>query len=163
LKTFAKHYQTSDVLSDEKIKKIEESKNFMEGYQTLRQIGFGRLDMEYHAQNEPIENVKAFEKKATEGTTLYPSNEETAMSTSFSHIFSGGYAAGYYSYKWAEVLDADAFHYFKTEGLFNPEVAAKYKKLLSSGGTIEPMKLYVEFRGREPQISSLMERAFPPK
>ncbi|WP_426279111.1 M3 family metallopeptidase [Chryseobacterium sp. S-02] len=162
LKTFAKHYKTGETLPDEKIEKIEHSKNFMEGYQTLRQIGFGLLDMNYHTKVKELENktVKEFEDEYTKATQLYPSNPETAMSPSFSHIFQGGYSAGYYSYKWAEVLDADAFHYFKENGIFNPEIAAKYKVLLSSGGTKDPMELYKSFRGSEPKVESLLKRAF---
>lgn len=160
LKTFAKHYQTGEVLPDEKIQKISDSKNFMEGYQTLRQIGFGLLDMAYHSDSEKVGDVKTFEVEETKATNLYPSNPETMMSTSFSHIFQGGYSAGYYSYKWAEVLDADAFQYFKENGIFNPEIAAKYKILLSSGGTKNPMELYKSFRGSEPKVESLLKRAF---
>ena len=160
LKTFAKHYQTGEVLSDEKIKKINESKNFMEGYQTLRQLGFGLLDMAYHTQPETVQNIKTFETKQTEKCSLYPVNAETAISPSFSHIFQGGYSAGYYSYKWAEVLDADAFQYFKENGIFNSEIARKYKTLLSLGGTQAPMELYKAFRGSEPKVESLLKRAF---
>ncbi|MGY5550744.1 M3 family metallopeptidase [Riemerella anatipestifer] len=163
LKTFAKHYKTGEVLSNEKIEKIAQSKNFMEGYQTLRQLGFGLLDMHYHttlfSEDESLK-IKDFEDKVMAVTQLYPSNSETAMSPSFSHIFQGGYAAGYYSYKWAEVLDADAFQYFKENGIFNQEIAQKYKQLLSSGGTINPMILYKNFRGREPKVESLLKRAF---
>lgn len=162
LKTFAKHYKTGEILPDEKIEKIEQSKNFMEGYQTMRQLGFGLLDMNYHTKVEELkgETVKEFEDKYTKATTLYPVNPETAMSPSFSHIFQGGYSAGYYSYKWAEVLDADAFQYFKETGIFNPETADKYKILLSSGGTKDPMELYKSFRGSEPKVESLLKRAF---
>ena len=160
LKTFAKHYQTGEVLSDEKIKKINESKNFMEGYQTLRQLGFGLLDMAYHTQPETVQDIKTFEIKQTEKCNLYPVNAETAISPSFSHIFQGGYSAGYYSYKWAEVLDADAFQYFKENGIFNSEIAKKYKTLLSLGGTQAPMELYKAFRGSEPKVESLLKRAF---
>lgn len=162
LKTFAKHYKTGEVLPDEKIEKIAQSKNFMEGYQTLRQLGFGILDMNYHTKVGELENksVKEFEDDYTKATQLYPSNPETAMSPSFSHIFQGGYSAGYYSYKWAEVLDADAFQYFKENGIFDPETAAKFKVLLSSGGTKDPMELYKSFRGSEPKVESLLKRAF---
>ncbi|MCX8526209.1 M3 family metallopeptidase [Chryseobacterium formosus] len=162
LKTFAKHYKTGEVLPDEKIEKIEQSKNFMEGYQTLRQIGFGLLDMNYHSRVAELEglSVKEFEDNYTKATQLYPANPETAMSPSFSHIFQGGYSAGYYSYKWAEVLDADAFQYFKETGIFNSETAAKFKVLLSSGGTKDPMELYKNFRGSEPKVESLLKRAF---
>ncbi len=160
LKTFAKHYETGEILSLEKIQKISDSKNFMEGYQTMRQIGFGLLDISYHTNPEKVGDVKTFEVDQTQATNLYPSNPETMMSTSFSHIFQGGYSAGYYSYKWAEVLDADAFQYFKENGIFNPEIAAKYKILLSSGGTKDPMELYKNFRGSEPKVESLLKRAF---
>ena len=160
LKTFAKHYETGEILPNEKIQKISDSKNFMEGYQTLRQIGFGLLDIAYHTDSEKVGDVKTFEVEETKATNLYPSNPETMMSTSFSHIFQGGYSAGYYSYKWAEVLDADAFQYFKENGIFNPEIAAKYKVLLSSGGTKDPMELYKSFRGSEPKVESLLKRAF---
>ena len=160
LKTFAKHYQTGEILPDEKIEKINESKNFMEGYQTLRQLGFGLLDMAYHTKPDTVTDVKTFETEETKATNLYPSNPETAMSPSFSHIFQGGYSAGYYSYKWAEVLDADAFWYFKENGIFNPEIAAKYKYMLSQGGTKNPMELYKNFRGSEPKVESLLKRAF---
>jgi len=162
LKTFAKHYQTGEILPNEKIEKLSQSKSFMEGYQTLRQLGFGLLDMAYHSEVGALENnsVKEFEVEKTAATNLYPSNPETAASPSFSHIFQGGYSAGYYSYKWAEVLDADAFQYFKENGIFNPEIAAKYKILLSSGGTKDPMELYKNFRGSEPKVESLLKRAF---
>ncbi len=160
LKTFAKHYKTAEVLPQEKIEKIEQSKNFMEGYQTLRQLSFGLLDMAYHTHPEDVKDIKSFEDSLISKTALYPVNPETAMSPTFSHIFQGGYSAGYYSYKWAEVLDADAFAYFKETGIFNPETAAKYKVLLSSGGTKDPMELYKNFRGSEPKVESLLKRAF---
>ena len=132
----------------------------MEGYQTLRQLGLGLLDMAYHTQPEAVQDIKTFETKQTEKCSLYPVNVETAISPSFSHIFQGGYSAGYYSYKWAEVLDADAFQYFKENGIFNSEIARKYKTLLSLGGTQAPMKLYKTFRGSEPKVESLLKRAF---
>ena len=162
LKIFAKHYQTGEILSDEKIQKISDSKNFMEGYQTLRQLGFGILDMTYHTKVGELENwsVKEFEDNITKKTQLYPTNPETVMSTSFSHIFQGGYSAGYYSYKWAEVLDADAFQYFKENGVFDPFISKKFKILLESGGTKDPMELYKNFRGSEPKVESLLKRAF---
>ncbi|MBP7172966.1 MAG: M3 family metallopeptidase [Cloacibacterium sp.] len=160
LKTFAKHYQTGEILPQEKMDKLAQSKSFMEGYQTLRQLGFGILDMAYHSKVDELQDVKSFEDLQTKATQLYPTNPETAMSTSFSHIFQGGYSAGYYSYKWAEVLDADAFQYFKENGIFNSEIAEKYKILLSSGGTKDPMELYKNFRGSEPKVESLLKRAF---
>lgn len=160
LKTFARHYKTGEILPEDKITRIAESKNFMEGYQTLRQLGFGLLDMAYHTRAATLSDIKSFETAETAATSLYPLNPETAASTGFSHIFGGGYAAGYYSYKWAEVLDADAFWYFKENGIFNPEIAAKYKVLLSSGGTKDPMELFKAFRGSEPKVESLLKRAF---
>jgi len=160
LQSFAKHYQTGEVLPDEKIDKIVASANFMEGYQTMRQLSFGLLDMAYHSgklpKNESIEN---FEENILAPTKLYPHLKGTAISPSFSHIFAGGYSAGYYSYKWSEVLDADAFEYFRENGIFNPEIAAKFKILLSSGGTKDPMDLYKNFRGREPKVDALLKRA----
>ncbi|MCU7695036.1 M3 family metallopeptidase [Haoranjiania flava] len=160
LKTFAKDYRTGEVLPDVKIEKIAQSKSFMEGYQTLRQLGFGLLDMAYHIDPDKVNDVKIFETEETKATHLYPANPETAVSPSFSHIFQGGYSAGYYSYKWAEVLDADAFRYFKEHGIFNPEIAARFKILLSSGGSKDPMELYKDFRGCEPKVESLLKRAF---
>ncbi len=160
LQSFARHYETGEVLPEDKIRKIADSKNFMEGYPTLRQLGFGKLDMAYHTKSDKVADVKTFETEETKATNLYPANPETALSPSFSHIFQGGYSAGYYSYKWAEVLDADAFQYFKDNGIFNQEIAAKYKKLLSAGGTQDPMKLYKEFRGSEPKVENLLKRAF---
>ena len=160
LKSFAIHYKTGEVLSNDKIEKIAESKNFMEGCQTLRQLGFGLLDMAYHTKAENIADVKTFEEEETQATNLYPPKPETAVSTSFAHIFQGGYSAGYYSYKWAEVLDADAFQLFKENGIFNEEIAARYKELLSKGGTVNPMDLYKTFRGSEPKVESLLKRAF---
>ncbi len=160
LQSFAHHYLTNEPLSLEKIEKLSKSKSFMEGYQTLRQVGFGLLDQAYHSITSPIEDVKAFETKATLGTSLYPSHVTAAISPSFSHIFQGGYASGYYSYKWAEVLDADAFAFFKEKGLFDAQTASKYKILLAAGGSVDPMDLYKAFRGREPQVESLFKRAF---
>lgn len=160
LKTFARHYQTGEVLSDEKIDRIVASGNYMEGYQTLRQLSFGILDMAYHSGKfNADKGVKAFEDEILEETKLYPNNAETAMSPAFSHIFAGGYSAGYYSYKWSEVLDADAFSYFKESGIFNAETAQKFKTLLSSGDTKDPMELYETFRGRKPNSTALLKRA----
>jgi peptidyl-dipeptidase Dcp len=129
--------------------------------QTLKQLSFGMLDMAWHG-NDPsnITNVKAFEAAAFANTALYPDIHENCMSTSFSHIFQGGYSAGYYSYKWAEVLDADAFAYFKQEGIFNKQVADKFKNfVLSQGGTKDPMDLYIKFRGKKPNPDALLKRA----
>ncbi|MRI63745.1 M3 family peptidase [Ornithobacterium rhinotracheale] len=160
LQLFAKHYQTGEVIPQDLIDKIVAASQFMEGYQTLRQLGFGLLDMAWHTtEPEKITNLAHFERENMAETQLYPSVEGTNMSTAFSHIFQGGYAAGYYSYKWAEVLDADAFDYFKQNGIFNPEIAKKFYTLLSSGGTVDPMQLYVAFRGKKPSNSALLKRA----
>jgi Zn-dependent oligopeptidase len=160
LALFAKHYETGEIIPQEYVEKIKESASFLEGMATLRQLSFGILDMTYHGKSQTIEDVKAFEKQAMEGTSLYPDVEENCMSTSFSHIFQGGYSSGYYSYKWAEVLDADAFAYFQEKGIFNKEVATKFKdNVLSKGGTELPMELYKRFRGQEPKADALLKRA----
>ena len=161
LALFAKHYETGEIIPQEYVEKIKESASFQEGMATLRQISFGLLDMAFHSNNPTeINDIKAFEKFAFEGTTLYPDVAENCMSVSFSHIFQGGYSSGYYSYKWAEVLDADAFAYFQEKGIFNKEVATKFKdNVLSKGGTELPMELYKRFRGQEPQPDALLKRA----
>ncbi len=160
ISTFAKHFETGEILPDTEIDKIVASSNFMEGYQTLRQISFGLLDMAYHTGKLGKEDkVENFEKETIAVSQLYPTIDGTAQSPSFSHIFAGGYSAGYYSYKWAEVLDADAFAYFKETGIFNLETAAKFKILLSKGGTEDPMQLYIDFRGRKPEADALLIRA----
>jgi peptidyl-dipeptidase Dcp len=160
LALFAKHYETGEIIPQEYVEKIKESASFLEGMATLRQLSFGILDMTYHGKSQTIADVKAFEKQAMEGTSLYPDVAENCMSTSFSHIFQGGYSSGYYSYKWAEVLDADAFAYFQEKGIFNKEVATKFKdNVLSKGGTELPMELYKRFRGQEPKADALLKRA----
>lgn len=161
LALFAKHYETGEIIPKELIEKIKKSANFQEGMQILRQLSFGMLDMAWHGINpSTVKNVKEHESKAFENTKLFPDVAENCMSTSFSHIFQGGYSAGYYSYKWAEVLDADAFAYFKEEGIFNKEVATKFKEhVLSQGGTEDPMVLYKRFRGKEPNPEALLKRA----
>lgn len=160
LKLFAKHYQTGEIIPQELIEKVKASSSFMEGYQTVRQLSFGILDMAYHANDlAEIKDLHQFEKETFKQTELYPEIDKNMMSTSFSHIFQGGYSSGYYSYKWAEVLDADAFAFFQETGIFNPETAQKFYKLLSSGGTVEPMKLYEEFRGHKPTADALLKRA----
>lgn len=161
LELFAKHYETGEVIPMELVEKIKESATFMEGMATLRQLSFGLLDMSWHAKDpSSIKNVKEYEKKTFSTTSLYPDVEENCMSTAFSHIFHGGYSAGYYSYKWAEVLDADAFEYFKENGIFNKEIATKFKNhVLSKGGTENPMVLYKRFRGQEPKPEALLKRA----
>jgi peptidyl-dipeptidase Dcp len=161
LALFATHYETGALIPMELVQKIKDSATFQEGMQTLRQLSFGLLDMSWHgADPTAISHVKVQENKAFEGTDLFPETPETCMSTSFSHIFQGGYSSGYYSYKWAEVLDADAFAYFKENGIFNKEIATKFKEhILSKGGTENPMDLYKKFRGAEPKIEPLLERA----
>ena len=161
LELFATHYETGEVIPMDLVKKIKDSATFHEGMQTLRQISFGLLDMSWHGKNpSKIKNVKTHELEAFENTKLYPDVAENCMSTSFSHIFQGGYSSGYYSYKWAEVLDADAFEYFKEAGIFNKEVATKFKDIvLSQGGTEDPMVLYKRFRGHEPRPEALLKRA----
>jgi peptidyl-dipeptidase Dcp len=161
LALFATHYETGALIPMELVQKIKDSATFQEGMQTLRQLSFGLLDMAWHGEDPTaITDVKAQENMAFEGTDLFPETPETSMSTSFSHIFQGGYSSGYYSYKWAEVLDADAFAYFKENGIFNKEIATKFKEhILSKGGTENPMDLYKKFRGAEPKIEPLLERA----
>ena len=161
LELFAKHYETGEVIPMELINKIKESASFQEGMATLRQISFGLLDMAWHGQDpRNIKDVKEFENEQFAATQLYPDVTENAMSTAFSHIFNGGYSSGYYSYKWAEVLDADAFNYFKQNGIFNTDIATKFKdNILSKGGTEHPMNLYKKFRGQEPKPEALLKRA----
>jgi len=161
LELFAKHYETGEVIPMNYVEKIKESASFHEGMQTLRQLSFGLLDMQWHGQDPTeISSVKVFENGAFADTKLYPDVAQNVMSTAFSHIFQGGYSAGYYSYKWAEVLDADAFEYFLEEGVFNKEVATKFKEnVLSKGGTEKPMELYKRFRGKEPKPDALLKRA----
>lgn len=163
LQIFAKHYITNEIIPIELIEKIKKAANFLEGLQTFRQLSFGILDMAWHGNshlNFDEIKVKTFEKNAFESTQLLPDVAENCMSTAFSHIFQGGYSAGYYSYKWAEVLDADAFDYFKENGIFNIEVATKFKNtVLSQGGTIKPMELYETFRGNKPSPNALLKRA----
>ena len=161
LKLFAKHYETGDIIPMELVKKIKDSATFHEGMQTLRQISFGLLDMSWHGQDPSnIKVVKDFEVQAFGDTQLFPDVKDNCMSTSFAHIFQGGYSSGYYSYKWAEVLDADAFELFKEKGIFNEHVANKFREnILSKGGTERPMKLYEQFRGQKPKPEALLKRA----
>jgi peptidyl-dipeptidase Dcp len=161
LELFARHYETGEIIPMDLVEKIKASATFHEGMQTLRQLSFGLLDMSWHGQDPThIRDVKAFESEVFKNTSLYPETKETCMSTAFSHIFQGGYSSGYYSYKWAEVLDADAFEYFKENGIFNKTVADKFKyHILSQGGTENPMTLYKRFRGQEPKPEALLRRA----
>ncbi len=161
LALFAKHYETNEIIPMEYVTRIKESAAFMEGMATLRQLSFGLLDMSWHAADpSKITDVKAHEKTIFQNTSLYPDTPSTCMSTAFSHIFQGGYAAGYYSYKWAEVLDADAFEYFKEHGVFDTAIATKFMEhVLSKGGTENPMTLYKRFRGQAPTADALLKRA----
>ena len=161
LDLFAKHYQTGEIIPAVLVEKIKKAANFQQGYMTLRQLSFALLDMAYHSQDpSQIGEIKAFEKEILKATELLPSVEATRISTSFSHIFQGGYAAGYYSYKWAEVLDADAFELFQEKGVFNAETSLSFEKnILSAGGSEHPSLLYARFRGREPKPDALLKRS----
>src|SRR5690606_9476542 len=161
LRLFARHFQTDELIPMEYVEKIRESSNFQEGMATIRQLSFGFLDMAWHHTDpSDISDVKAYELAAFRETQLYPDVANNCMSTSFSHIFQGGYSSGYYSYKWAEVLDADAFELFKEKGVFNKEVAENFKEnILSKGGTEEPMVLFERFRGHRPDNTALLKRA----
>jgi Zn-dependent oligopeptidase len=161
LDIFAKHFETGETIPMEYVEKIKESASFLEGMATIRQISLGLLDMSWHGVNpSAITSVKENETKALERTKLFPDVKENCTSVAFSHIFNGGYSSGYYSYKWAEVLDADAFEYFKQNGIFNPEIGKAFaENVLSKGGTEHPMTLYKRFRGQEPQPEALLKRA----
>ena len=160
LDLFAKHYETGATIPAELVAKIKKSDQFQAGWMSLRQLSFSWLDMKwYTADPSQIKDVDSFEDQITTKTRLLQREAGQNMSCSFSHIFGGGYSAGYYSYKWAEVLDADAFEYFKEKGLFNKDIGQKFKdSILSRGGTAHPMDLYKEFRGREPDPTSLLKR-----
>ncbi|WPR73619.1 M3 family metallopeptidase [Algoriphagus sp. NG3] len=161
LDLFAKHYETGEKIPEELIEKIKRAANFQQGYQTVRQISFGLLDMAYHSKDPAdITNVFDFEESVMKPTDLLPKVSGTLMSTSFSHIFQGGYSSGYYSYKWAEVLDADAFELFQENGVFDPATADSFMKhVLSAGGSEHPEILYKRFRGRAPKQDALLKRA----
>lgn len=160
LHTFARHYKTGELLPDELVQSIIDSQNFNVAYACLRQVSFGLLDMAWYTRQEAFDgDVEAYERKAWEKAQVLPQVENTCMSVQFSHIFAGGYAAGYYSYKWAEVLDADAFALFKQNGIFDSSTAASFREnILSKGGTEHPMTLYKRFRGQEPTIDALLIR-----
>lgn len=160
LNTFAKHYQTGENIPEEMIQRLVDASNFNVAYACLRQISFGLLDMAWYTRNTEFNgDVRDYEQKAWEKAQILPVVKEACMSTQFSHIFSGGYSAGYYSYKWAEVLDADAFALFKEKGIFSHEVANSFRKnILSKGGTEHPMILYKRFKGVEPTIDALLIR-----
>jgi len=161
LDLFAVHYQTGEKIPQELVQKIIDSRNFQAGYFSLRQLGFGVLDMAWHTITKPVtEDVDNFEKKVLNPLDILPPVKGTNMSVTFGHIFEGGYAAGYYGYKWAEVLDADAFELFKEKGIFNREVAQSFREnILSKGGSEHPMILYKRFRGQEPTIDALLKRS----
>ena len=160
LHTFARHYQTGELLPDEYVERIIRASNFNVAYACLRQVSFGLLDMAWYTRHEDFDgDVRAYEQEAWAKAQLLPVVPDTCMSVQFSHIMDGGYSAGYYSYKWAEVLDADAFSVFKQKGIFNREVAASFREqILSKGGTEHPMVLYRRFRGQEPTIEALLRR-----
>ena len=160
LRTFAFHYETGEPLPDELIDRIVKSRNYNAAYACMRQVSFGLLDMAYYTLKEPFdEDIMEFEKKAWKRAMVTKQTEGTCMTVQFSHIMAGGYSAGYYSYKWAEVLDADAFSVFKRNGIFDRETAQRFRDcILSKGGTEHPMTLYKRFRGGEPTIKALLKR-----
>ena len=160
LNTFAQHYETGENIPEEMMQRIVDASNFNVAYACLRQLSFGLLDMAWYTRTEPFDgDVRTYEKEAWKKTQVLPNIEETCMTVQFSHIMAGGYAAGYYSYKWAEVLDADAFSLFQEKGIFNPETANSFREhVLSKGGTEHPMVLYKRFRGQEPSIDALLKR-----
>ena len=159
LNTFARHYKTGQPLPDELIAKIKASKNYLSAYYHMRQLQFGILDMNYHTRTAPIQgDIIKFEKQALLSTDVLTSVPECIISTSFSHIFSGGYAAGYYSYKWAEVLAADGYSLFEEKGIFDKQTARKFRHLLEQGGSVEAAQLYREFRGHDPQPEALLRQ-----
>lgn len=160
LDLFAKHYQTKETIPDEIIQQLKKSENFQAGIQFLTQLNYAFLDMYLHLENpEYIKDIKDFEKSVTKKTRLFEEPETVCISSSFSHIFAGGYSSGYYSYKWAEVLEADAFDCFKQEGIFNQQVAEKFRKcILERGNTEDPMELYIRFRGRKPDTKALLKK-----
>lgn len=160
LDLFARHYQTGEPMPREMVEKIIETKNFHAAYATVRQLSFGLNDMAWHSITEPITmNAEEFEREAMKPVQLFGWIDGTMMSTAFSHIFAGGYAAGYYGYKWAEVLDADAYKLFKENGIFDRNTAQSFREnILSKGGSEHPMELYVRFRGSEPTVDALLER-----
>jgi peptidyl-dipeptidase Dcp len=161
LDRFAVHYETGKKIPSDLVKRIKDSENFLTGYATMRQLSFGYLDMKWHTLEEPWQGeVKTFEENSWEKTQLFPVVDEVAMSTQFSHLFAGGYAAGYYSYKWSEVLDADAFSLFSERGLFDKATAQSFRQnILEKGGTEHPMELYKRYRGQKPSVDALLQRS----
>lgn len=161
LEKWAVHYQTGEKIPADLVKRIKEASTYNEGYACDRQLGFGFLDMAWHTLTSAFSSeISLFERRATERTELFPGVENTNMSCSFTHIFGGGYAAGYYGYKWAEVLDADAFSFLRKNGLFDSETALSFRKnILEKGGTDKPLNLYIKFRGKEPTLEAFLERS----
>jgi peptidyl-dipeptidase Dcp len=161
LDKWTSHYETGEKLPDDLVDKIKEASTFNEGYACYRQLSFGFLDMAWHSTTKPVlQSISEFEKAAMARTELFPEVEGVNMSASFGHIFGGGYAAGYYGYKWAEVLDADAFSYFQETGIFNKKTAESFRKnILEKGGKEKPHELYLKFRGKEPSIEALLKRS----
>jgi Zn-dependent oligopeptidase len=161
LALFAKHYETNEVIPRKFIDKIKKAAYFQQGLQTLRQLSFAYLDLSFHDKNAHlIKSVKNHEKRQIESLKFTEDPSDSCMSTAFSHIFQGGYAAGYYSYKWAEVLDADAFELFLEKGIFDKNTAKSFlENVLSKGGTEHPMTLYKRFRGKKPDPLALIRRA----
>lgn len=158
---FAKHYKTGEKMPEELLDKFLRAQQYAAAYGCMRQLGFGYLDMAYHTIEEPLRasaDIALFEKKAQDPVRVFDAVENCIISPSFGHIFAGGYAAGYYGYKWAEVLDADAFAAFQENGIFDQATADKFKKMLQSGGTVDPMELYIEFRGKKPTVDALLHR-----
>jgi peptidyl-dipeptidase Dcp len=159
LDLWAKHYKSGETMPKELIEKIIAAKNYLAAYANVRQVSFGMTDMAWHTIKTPYEGcIIEFEKQAMAPSQVLPVVEGTAMSPTFGHLFSGGYAAGYYGYKWAEVLAADGYSLFTENGIFDKATAAKFRKLLESGGKVHPMDLYVAFRGHKPQTKALIDQ-----
>ena len=159
LQIFAHHYDTNELIPDELIEKIKNSKNFLSATNCLRQLSLGYLDMAWYGKDNDVDDIELFENEAISKTSLLPSLPGSLTSSSFGHIFAGGYSAGYYSYKWAEVLEADAFEKFQNNGIFNRKTSESFRKhILSKGNQDHPMTLFKLFRGREPSIKALLKR-----
>ena len=155
---WAVHYQTGEAIPAELVEKIVAAKNYLAAYGNVRQLSFGMSDMAWHTMTEPYEgDIEPFEMMAMAPVQVTPVVEGTTMASSFTHIFSGGYAAGYYGYKWAEVLAADAFSLFKEKGIFDAATAKAFRHLMEQGGQRHPMDIYVEFRGHKPETKALVE------
>lgn len=160
LRSFAKHYKTGEPIPDELVQKLVDAQNYLSAYYQVRQLHFGTLDMAWHTITSPVEmETGTFEKESLAPYEILPLRPESCISTAFSHIFSGGYSAGYYSYKWAEVLEADAFSLFKEKGIFNTEVSGAFRReILSKGSTEDEAEMFRRFRGHDPQTSALLKK-----